>query len=145
MSLCFILNLDTDEDFYSKPESCGGSIPLSYSSPNVTFSTPHYFQHNSTDLYINCWWHIITPYGEEAHLSVVDMETREEELSIYDSPSSTSTSYQVSHLYGRLASTASVLSSRGGLTMHHIDRSSLINNGRGYLYEAHILGEEPQS
>ena len=93
------LYLDTDKDFYSKPESCGGSIPLSYSSPNATFSTPHYFQNISNNLYIDCWWYITAPYGEEVHLSLLDMETQSEQLLIYDYTSyTTSSSYLVSHL-----------------------------------------------
>ena len=70
------------------------------------------------------------------------METQSEQLLIYDYTSyTTSSSYLVSHLYGRLAPTANALSSRGGLAVYHDDQSSYTNNGRGFLFEAHILGQ----
>ena len=87
---------------------------------------------------MDCWWYITSPSGKQVQLTVLDLETSSSErIEIYDHP--TSTIYQVSYLSGRLESPATVLSSRGGVTVHY-DDSSLGYNGPGLLFEARILG-----
>ena len=134
-----LLCLRTENYFYSTPESCGGAVPLTYSSPYATFSTPHYFLNTPADLYIDCEWRVAVPSGEEVHLTLVDMETEDEELHIFNYP--TSRSNRIAHMHGSLLTRTSVLSSNGGLTLYHDDQSSYMKNGRGLLFEARILGE----
>ena len=115
---------------------------LTHSSPYATFSTPHYFLDNPNNLYIDCWWYINVPDGEEVHLTIEDMQTENEQLRIYDYLHSRSSStYLVSHLNGSLRTSTDVISSRGTLTLYHDDVSPSTNNGRGLLFEARILGE----
>ncbi|XP_030847516.1 CUB and zona pellucida-like domain-containing protein 1 [Strongylocentrotus purpuratus] len=132
-----------DTPYYSSAASCGGTIPLTQSSPNATFSTPYYYQLSTSNVRMECRWYITSPSGKQVQLTVLDLETGSSEyIYIYDHPTSSSSSYRVSYLSGRLESPATVLSSRGGVLVRYYDSSSGYN-GPGVLFEARILDAMP--
>ncbi|XP_041456957.1 deleted in malignant brain tumors 1 protein-like [Lytechinus variegatus] len=132
-----------DTQYYSSSASCGGTIPLTQSSPNATFSTPYYYQTSLANVVMDCWWYISSPSGKQVHLTVLDMLTGiNEKIEIYDYPTSSPSSYRVSELSGQLKSPVNVVSSRGGVTVEYDDFGSA-NNGPGFLFEAKIIDELP--
>ena len=145
-TLCF------EDDHSGIPDSsssCGGSLPLSYSFPNTSFSTPFYYHPSNFDVYMECVWVISVPAGEEVQLAILDNWFHNEVIYIYDHPYSTSSSFLVSTLSGNISGNNSgnatvVQSTRGGLTMLH-DDYSYTANGKGILAEIIIAGILPQS
>ena len=136
----FLTFKDPNTGIPDSSSSCGGSLPLSYSFPSTSFSTPFYYHPSNFEVYIDCWWYIHGPSGEEVQLTILDYWTHYEEIYIYDHPDSTSSSYLVATLSGNSSGNATVVeSSRGGLMMIHTDYSYAAN-GRGILAEIIIAG-----
>ena len=131
----------TDSSYYNSLKSCGGNIPLTYSSPNATYASPYYYQNSSHRVDIDCCWYISSPTGEEVHLALIDMELSNGYFYVYDHMYSTSSSYRLSYMKGSLNAVTNVLSSRGGLTVVLYDAFSYDQPhiGHGVLFEASIM------
>ena len=124
--------------------SCGGKIPLTYSSPNATYLSPYYNQTSSNSLYIYCCWYITSQSGEEVHLSVIDMEIPygSGDIDVYDY-SYDYYYYQAATMSGSLNSVTNILSSRGSLTMTNYESYGYnqFHGGHGVLFQARIMGK----
>ena len=117
---------------------CGGTAQLSASSPSVTMPSPLFYHSSTFDVYTDCWWYVISEHGKESELSIRDLETENEYFSLYDHPSSRSSSYRVSVLRGNV-SESTVTSTRGGLSVFFDDFSSG-RNRRGFIAVATLIG-----
>ena len=144
-SLSFIIIHSIDIIPSTQPGFCGGSVSLMDSSPEFSFSSPLYDNPSTFDVTTDCWMYITSPSGKQVWLTFTDIQTTaNEEIKVYDHPSSTSTSYQISSLIGTLNASTAMVSSRGGLTIIHDDKS-YSPNGRGFTVAANILGNYDSS
>ena len=137
-SSSFIIIHSIDISPSTQPGFCGGSVSLTDSSPEFAFSSPLYDNPSTFDVTNDCWMYITSPSGKQVRLTFTGIQTTaNEEIKVYDHPSSTS--YQISSIIGTLNASTAMISSRGGLTIFHDDKSSS-HNGRGFTVAANILG-----
>ena len=128
-----------DSGNFANTASCGGRIDLKYSSPNATITAPFYYQPSTTGVDMDCWWYISCPYGEQVHLTLVDVDTVDEQIYVNDHPTDKYSSYRVLSVSGHIDSALNVTSTRGGLVVN-LNDNSLDTNGRGMLFVVQIFG-----
>ncbi|XP_063953428.1 uncharacterized protein LOC135153628 [Lytechinus pictus] len=126
-----------------EPGFCGGVVTLSERSPVFTFSTPHYNNPASSDIYMACRMYFTCPQGHQVQFNIQGMETKSDAnngVTIYDHPSSTSNTYMAAHLSGVQPDTHQYyISSRAGFTITYDDIDAVDDNGKGMLAEARIV------
>ena len=125
----------------NQPEFFGGTIALTQSSPNITFSTPLYQNPSLSDVTMGSYIYITSPSGKQVRLVFLSMQFISiEYIYVYDHPKSTYSQYRVATLYYGTSNTSVIIySSRGGLTLY--DQTSSPSNGQGFLAEASIAGD----
>eukprot|EP00057_Strongylocentrotus_purpuratus_P027562 XP_011682036.1 PREDICTED: uncharacterized protein LOC105446660 [Strongylocentrotus purpuratus] len=83
---------------------CGGAIELSEAYQFVTLSSPFFGNPSAaTDAFMYCTMHIKSSFGLQTKLTFLDMNTTvNEQVRVYDHPSSTTTTYLVGSFQGDL-------------------------------------------
>ena len=82
--------------------------------------------------------YLVAPFGRQVTLRVLGVQTRSEAVTLYDHPSSRSSSYRIAELTSSDVG-QEFISTRGGLAIFYDDQSGNFN-GRGLLAEAWIPG-----
>ena len=131
-----------DSAHYTNSASCGGKIPLSYSSPYATYSSPYYHQNSTNSVFMNCNWYVTGPPGEQVHLSLVDMEILDGHGNLRVSETTYPT-YTAAYMYGSLNSITNILSSQGSLDIncYHYYSNDQFHGGHGVHFQTRIMGK----
>ena len=124
--------------FGSAEPTCENMKEPSDSSETVVLFTPYFFNPSTDDVLRDCFSYITSPPSYQVELSIIETDTRLEQILIYDGPIST-TSYGVVDVTGQLSSRATIISTHGGITLWYNDYSPSYN-GRGFVGEAKIHG-----
>ena len=124
--------------FVSAEPICENTKEPSDSSETVVLFSPYFYNPSTDDVLRDCFSYITSPPSYQVQLSIIEADTVLEQILIQDDPSSTN-SYRVVDLSGQLSSRATIISTRGGLTLWYNDYSPSYN-GRGFVGEAKIHG-----
>ena len=123
------LGFFADEEHAVGSFSCGGTVHLTGSDPIFFLNSQHYYDATPQTGKTSCWWYVTCPAGREVQMKWLDVETSNEYVRLYDSPSSTI--YPISTLRGNIEEISQFVSTRGGITLYLEDTSSRVS-GRGF-------------